>query len=252
MTASEENELRALRERVYGPGGNSDVEAILRLQQLEEARRPLVPSRVVESPEPEPGRVDRPEPEPSPEPNRLEPAARWVLRRLQTLRRSTVLIILGAVALATAIAVVLTVVQRVQTGPLQISAEEVARLSPDPTYQVPDIFAAGPDGDIEVRAYEPFHGLRSTMSVGGVFSRGNGECLAVFSEADFEDLESTSFSGALLGGCEAGGFPANAQFDTNIDGLPAELLEALPDTGLQFVYDGETDEVVVYATMLTP
>lgn len=251
MTTAEERELDALRERVYGPGGDLDHEAVRRLQELEDARRPVVVSRVPEPaaaiPEEELPEAAPPEPEP---PRRVETAARWVLERLRRIRRSTVLIALGVVALVIVVAVALTVVNRLQAGALQTSAEEVGRLSLDTEYVVPRIFTTGADEDIPVDAFEAFHGLRPIVSEGGIFSRGTGHCLAIFVEADIVDPESDSFSGQVMGGCAAGGFPASAQFTADLEGYPTELREAFPDAALQFIYDLESNQVIVLTSPL--
>lgn len=252
MSTAEERELAALRERAYGPGGGLDAEALRRLQQLEDARRPSAAARA-----PEPDAAERPpEPQPvvvtaDPEPtNRLRLAARWLLDRLQRLPRSAVLITLGGLALVTIVTVGLTLAQRAQTAPLQPDTHEVARLGLDSTYRAPRLFA-GMDGDIPVQTYESFHGLRTIMVVGGIFSRGTSdECLVVFAEQDIEDPESDGFSGQLMGGCAAGEFPASTQFASTLDGYPDELRDAFPDSALQFVHDSESNEVVVFVSAL--
>ena len=252
MTTAEERELDALRERVYGPGGDVDHEAVRRLQELEDARRPVV---VLRDPLPDAAipveelqEISPPEPAP---PRRVEIIARWVVERLRRLRRSTVLIALGIVALVILVAVGLTVVNRLQAGPLQANAEEVARLSLDTAYDVPRIFTTGADEAIPVDAFEAFHGLRPIVSEGGIFGRGTGHCLAIFVEADIDDPESESFSGQVMGGCAAGGFPASAQFTADLEGYPRELREAFPDAALQFIYDLERNQVIVFTSPLS-
>ena len=253
MTAAEERELEALRERVYGPnGGLADDQAISRLRQLEEARRPTVPRRVevdvMERPS-EPVTPHEPEPEPPP---RWETAARWLLTQLERVPRLVIPIVLAVAALVTLIVVTVTLVDRLQSEPLVTAAEEVTRLTPDPTYELPQMFTIGSTGGTDVQAFESFYGLRSIVGVGGVmFGNGSAEvCLNVFSEADVEDPEADGFSGFILGGCAAPGFPASTQFVAQMDGLPLELRAEFPDSALQFVYDSETNEVIVYESPL--
>lgn len=253
MTAAEERELEALRERVYGPNGGvaPDEAAVRRLRELEEARRPTVPSRVeVDMEHSTEVPVDN-EPEPEP-PRRAETAIRWVLSRLERVPRLVIPIVLAVAALVTLIVVTVTVVQRLQSEPLTGTRVEVVRLTADPSYEVPTMFTSGSTDGVEVTAYEPFYGLRTIVSIGGAMF-GNGTqapCLNVFSDADVEDPEGEFFSGFVLGGCGAGGFPPVTQFGGQMDGLPLELRDQFSDAALQFVYDSETDEVIVYESPL--
>jgi hypothetical protein len=251
VTVAEERELEALRELVYGPGGSTaPEEAVRRLGQLEEARRPTVP-RLSEAPErrPEPVAVEVPQPEP---PRRVETAIRWVLAQLEKVPRSVVLAVLAVAMVVTVVAVGLTVVHRLQPSPLQGQVEEVDRLSLDPTYRPPDMFMTGADGDVNYRAFEEFYGVRSIVGIGRVMY-GNGsddECMNVFVGETVEESETESFSGIVMGGCGAGGFEAMTQFVPDVDGWPEELRDAFPDSGLRFVYDSFNDEIVVYSTPL--
>ena len=251
MTSADERELDALRARVYGPTSASqpDEDAVRRLHELEEARRPTVPQRaeVVER-----APVVEIAPPPPDRPHRVEAALRWTLQQLEGVPRRVVLITLGVAALITVIAVALTLVPRLHSEPLQAATEEIERLAPDPGFVIPRMFSAGPSGDEGIEAFESFHGVRSIVGTGGgMFGDGSDEdCLNIFIEADITDPESDSFSGMIMGGCAAGGFPAMAQFVADREGWPQELREAFPDSGLRFVYDPERSEVVVYETKL--
>ncbi|NYF09884.1 hypothetical protein HDC94_001040 [Leifsonia sp. AK011] len=246
MTAAEERELEALRERVYGPNGGlaPDEAAVRRLQQLEEARRPTVPRRVeVDMMERPPEVPEASAPEEIPRPW-WESAARELLRRLDTVPRLMIPIILAVAALVTVIVVAVILVQRLQTEPLVGSTQEVARLALDPTYDAPLMFT----GEGEVQVFESFHGLRAIAGGNGAaFASGTQQtCLLVFNDAEANNADEDFFSGFVLSGCGAGGFPAVAQFPAQVDGLPDELRAAFPESALQFVYDSSTSEVVVF------
>ena len=259
-----DDELQALRRRAYGP--NADIQrypsALERLRELEGAGRPQLrpasdiglppePAPVVEHPAPVDA-LDDPE-EPRQTPAWLATSARLARAgavRLAHLRRSTVLILLALVVLASILVVTLVVVQRVQTDPLQVGAEQVARLAVDPSFEVPEFFAS-PGLSDTLQGFDEFHGLQAMVSTGGgLFSRSeNDECLSVSSAAVAENSSPNSFSGLLVGGSGAGGFPPIVQFTTDLPDLPDEVRAAFPDTvGLQFVYDSANNEVVVFAT----
>lgn len=251
MTDSDDDELQALRARAYGPGGDLDAEAVQRLRELEQARKPVSVAADVpvdaETETPPMAEETRPDTEPLGRPR--EPLLGMLFRRARTLRRSTVITLLAIVAFAVASVVVLTVVQRVQTDPLQAGAEQVARLGLDPSFRVPLVFRGGPNGEVTAVGFQVFHGVRPVVTEGGFFGSGAEEpCLSVYPDDVIEDPESGSFSGPLIGGCAVKGFPAIAQFSSDLEGFPEELLEEFPDSGLQFVYDSANNEVVVFAS----
>ncbi|MES1170119.1 MAG: hypothetical protein ABUL47_05470, partial [Leifsonia sp.] len=174
----------------------------------------------------------------------------WI-RRASKLRRSTVVIVLAAVAFVVVVAVSVTLVQRVQSDPLETGASQIARLEPDPGYRIPNIFGGPGGGDQNVQAFEKFHGLRVIVSVDreSTTSPSTTDCLSIYVEAEITDPSSTSFSGQFFRGCGAGAFPAIDQFDPQSQDLPAGIRDALaPWRGLQFVYDKRDDEVVVFAS----
>lgn len=259
MTAAED-ELHALRQRAYGPNADIhlDSHALNRLRELEGVGRQPIPHYEVD-PEPAPAAERQSDPVEL-EPVEREPQGRvWLRRflllartgltRLMRIRRSTALILLGLAVAVAAMIVALVLVQRVQTDPLQVGAEQVARLSLDPGYQVPSIFgSAATEGGVQ--GFQEFHGLRVVETSGGMFGRGGSDaCLTVYSSATITDPDSTSFAGPLMGGCAAGTFPAMVQFRADLPDFPEELRSAFPgSTGLQFVYDSANHEVVVFAT----
>lgn len=266
MGATQDDELRGLQARAYGP--NSDIRhdfpAQVRLQELEDARRQLAPKLLdavmppapsvdpidVSGSEEESHLVDDEQERPTHESlRRLARLAFTVGGRLARVRRSTVLIALGLAVIVSVIAAALILVERIQPDPLQTGADQVARLSIDPSYQVPGIIQSiAAEGDA-VQAFHEFYGLRAIVGNGGRFSGGGeGECLTVFSAADVENSDSNSFSGQIRGGCAAGPFPAMIQLMADDEGLPDELQSAFPGpTALQFVYDKANQEIVIFA-----
>lgn len=268
----DQDEFVALRRRAYGRDADIHLDpvSLARLDELENARAALADEREsaggVDADPVGPVSVIPVSVAPA-EPTPEEPAATpwWVEagqrvgplavrlgRRLRRLRRSTVLIALGAALIAATLVTALIVVQRVQTDPLQVGAVQVARLAVDGGYESPFPPSLGPDGsDLEIRGYQAFHGLRATTGPSFVFAPGgrdaNSACLTIYVEATLQ-VQNNGYSGAFFSSCSAGDFPAMLQFSLDSPELPAELAEAYPDArGVQFVYDPVNDEVVVFA-----
>lgn len=261
MTVPDDDELRALRRRAFGPGADIhlDPAAQRRLRELEAQRAPVAPRlrpavpdaprsvAAVASPEPES------EPEPYPEAAPEATAEPSVLHRIRDAlagfrpRRSSVLIALGAAVVLATLGTLLIVVQRAQTAPLAPSARQVARLAEDGGYRIPRVFdqISSGGGGGRSQAYREFHGLRLIA----VRDSDRGPCLIAYRQKDVADPDSYEFQGRSWGGCSAGAFPATAQMVLAEDGVPLELAAAFPHgTALQFVYDRRDDEVVVFAT----
>ena len=273
MGATQDDELRGLQARAYGPNADihHDFPAQVRLQELQDARRQLEPQRLeavmpaaptvdpidVFGSEEESHLVNDEQERPTHESlRRLARLALAVGGRLARFRRSTVLIALGLGVIVAA----LILVERVQPDPLQTGADQVARVSIDPSYQVPGMFqliAAEGEAIVQhiaaqgdaVQAFHEFYGLRVVITDGGLASSGGeGECLNVFLAADGENSDSNSFSGPIRGGCAAGPFPAMTQLMAYEEGLPDELQSAFPGpTALQFVYDKANQKIVIFA-----
>ncbi|HEY4153492.1 MAG TPA: hypothetical protein VGM38_09245 [Pseudolysinimonas sp.] len=253
MTRADE-ELERLRQRAYGRQADIhlDSEALERLRELENERSPK-PAVKLEAPtEPSPAAIDEPA---APEPETPKPRNQWIRQlanRLVHLRRSTVVIALAVIAFATVVVVVLTLVQRVQTDPLQVGAHQIARLAPDPAYQIPAIF--GGTGSVQTpgtQAFQEFHGLRVVINPSYLIETSGPKttCVSIYSQTDITDPSSTSFSGQFFSGCGAGDFPAMTQLDVRTPGLASDLGSAVaPYTALQFVYDKKDDEVVVFGS----
>lgn len=276
MTDPDQDEFVALRRRAYSRDADIhlDPASLARLDELENARsdpagdgsatgvdaEPLTPVPGV------PGSVaavsvvpaELPPEEPVATPwwveagRRVGPLVVRFGRRVRRLRRSTVLIALGAAAIAATLFTVLTVVQRVQTDPLQVGAVQVARLSVDGGFDNPFPVSAESGGsDNETRGFQAFHGMRAMTGRGLVFApfatNAGSVCLTIYVESTLE-VQNNGYSGAIYSSCSAGDFPPMLQFPLDSPELPAELADAYPGArGVQFVYDRENDEVVVFA-----
>lgn len=266
MTDPDQDEFVALRRRAYGRDADIhlDPASLARLDELENARAVIAdagsaPNVDAELPAPDAVVAVEPAPEdPVPTPWWREVAHRvgpWVVRFgrwLRARRRSTVLIALGAALIVATLVTALIVVQRVQTDPLQVGAVQIARLTVDGGYENPFPDSASPAGsDEETRGFQAFHGLRAMTGPSYGFSPfawdANAVCLTIYVESTLE-VQSNGFSGSIFSSCSAGGFPPMLQFPVDNIELPDELAAAYPDArGIQFVYDRENDEVVVFA-----
>jgi hypothetical protein len=262
MEAAHDEELRILRARAYGPGADIDADpgALERLHELEAAEResnsavdrhvpePVTDAVRVEPPQMIEEEADRSEPLGALR-DRIVRIVNSVVAHLRSVRRSTWLIVVGVVVAASFPATALVLIQRVQTDPLQAGATQVARLSVDQGYEIPDFFGVQPGDEQRWQAFEEFHGLRTVLNLDGFSPFGSkDDCILIYAPTGITTTGG-GFSGNFLSGCAAGDFPAMAQFRVDLDGFPAALEEAFPNsTGLQFVYDRQNNEVVVFAS----
>jgi len=262
MTQESRHELEILRRRAYGPHADIhlDSQAVDRLRELEgRSRRSLEP---VSPRDPE---IDSTAPEAVPreesheattivEPGAAKTQWEWahkLLRYLSRVRRSTALIVLSFVVAVVLGVIALALVQRVQTDPLQVGAEQIARLSIDASYEIPQFFDYAIGDSTPIEAFEEFYGLRTVAVLGTgswFYNGGSGDCMSIFPAENMKP-DSSSFSGLLLGGCAAGDFPAMTQISVAAEGLPEELRSAFPDSAaFQFVLDTDNQEIVVFLT----
>jgi hypothetical protein len=263
VTDPDQDEFVALRRRAYGRDADIhlDPASLARLDELENARHSLpnaAPDAVVE---PAPSVVESPvestTDDPLPDPwwvagaRRVGPGIARLGRWLRGLSRSTVLIALGAGLIVATLLTVLTVVQRVQTDPLQVGAVQVARLAVDTGFESPFPDSGSAGGSLEeARGYQEFHGLRAIQGGQNFFyaygAGADSVCLIIYVESTL-DVQNGGFSGSLYSACSAGDFPPILQLPLDLAELPNELVAAYPDAGgIQFVYDVENDEVVVF------
>ncbi|AXH37452.1 hypothetical protein DVJ78_17885 (plasmid) [Humibacter sp. BT305] len=253
MADFDDDELRVLRERAYGPASDIHYDP-LALQRLQELERGTTDGEQLEVGS---GRTLERSIDPNVDgPDEADPPvsarAGWRLPAWRP-RRATVLILLGVALFLVAVVVTLTVVQRVQTDPLQVGAVQIARLSSDPSFEGPVPSNGGSEDTTE--AYSDFYGVRAVVAPAsnvGFFSTSNVEadaqCLTIYQpELLTVTGEGSSYSGQLfMTGCSAGAFPATATFAIT-DTAPEGLANAFsPGTALQFVYDRDNNEVVVF------
>jgi hypothetical protein len=261
MSESSVEELRALRRRAYGPAADihADPEALKRLTQLENpeassAAASTLPDETDPNSSEPSHSEDASHSSPFDQPSTSPPVAHHRFRYRPS--RLTVLVA-SAVAMLAAVAIVtLTVVQRVQTDPLQVGASQIARLSVDPGFQPPS--ALNNADSASLVGYQDFYGLRPVVSepsdgvtgrLPGTYGSGaTSDCMTIYQPEKFEATgDGYSYSGGVfLTGCAAGAFPATATF-TVPDDSPKELREAFPvGTALQFVHDSKNNEIVVF------
>lgn len=258
MTGVNDDELRSLRARAYGPGADihRDPRALQRLRELEGSVARRQPdhsdARVepVSAPVAHRARVDAETEHVAPEVEvEVEHPAYKSFRPLSRVRRSSWLIALATTLIVAVVAAALVLVQRVQIDPLQVGATQVARLSLDATYDIPGFFAGFATAGRDVQAFQEFHGIRAVVTTGEVFVSGSDDdCLSVYSAAIVTNSDLNSFGGRILVGCAAGPFPAMTQVRSDDQEFPDQLQSAFPgSTAFQFVYDPANNEVVVFA-----
>jgi len=242
MSIDDEDELAQLRRRAYSPSADiaADPEALARLIELETrasagAEEPSPTVVVGEDPA-----APRDEEIPDAAPGR----PRFVFARP---RRSTVLLLSAAALVVATLATVLVVVQRVQTDPLQMGATQIARLAPDPTFEIPSSLTVGITG--RVTAFEEFEGFRVVSQPSYNDAEGAARCITVWQPVLLDSAGGGGFSYGgefLMSACGAGSFPANTTMLLR-ESTPERAQTDLPaGTALQFVYDAANEEVVVF------
>jgi hypothetical protein len=240
MSIDEQDELAQLRRRAYSPTADiaSDPHALQRLIELE--ARPVAAETQAAPLEEEPIVAEsEPAPDAAPAPPRFP---------LTRPRRSTVLLLGAAVLVVATLATALTLVQRVETDPLQTGATLIARLSVDPDFDVPPALTRGVTG--EVTAYEEFEGFRAVTLPSYQDPGGTSRCMTVWQPAllDASDGAGITYDGDyfLMSVCAAGVFPPASTMLLH-ESSPERAQTSFPaGTALQFVYDSANDEVVVF------
>lgn len=262
MTSAQEDELRALRERAYGPAADilSDPVALARLQELEDAAEPGDAERAVEresiarpigtadeaargrevGEDPEPAEDERDASVPAavaaddlpPEP--APPVRRYRLpRRITWLWAASVLVALIAGAAIT-----------MATAPW--SGERVAVLAERDADDWPSLSFGEPvDGS---RVFEDFFGLTPLIVPDSLGSDGQERvpCLFVVILSDYDggDPPGTAAT-TVTAGCASGAFAPTASF-TVTDASPATLREQFPPgTSVQVTVVGDEAQVSV-------
>lgn len=240
MPIDEQDELAQLRRRAYSPTADiaSDPNALRRLIELE--ARPVSAETEPAPVEGEPLiRTSEPAPDAAPAPPRFS---------LPRPRRSTVLLLGAAAVVVATLATALTLVQRVQTDPLQTGATQIARLSADPAFDVPSTLARGVIG--EVTAYEEFEGFRAVTLPSYQDPGGTARCMTIWQPALLDTSGGVGFSYTgdypVLSVCGAGVFPPTSTMLLREESPEREQTSFPAGTALQFVYDEQNDEIVVF------
>ena len=230
-------ELRALRDRAYGP--NADIEqdsaALARLRELEHTGRwgSAGPGAMQDiegsTPHVQGIRPAKVAPQVVSEPAPTNPGApferdqeRWSLR----LRRW---MWIGSVVLAVVLGALLTVLG---DGWLSRSgdAQQVGTLREVDDLVWPETLGTATS---DARGYTEFHGLTVITSDQQWAGIGTDTCMLVMKSADV--TLTTPTGGSLHWGCGTTDFPATVQFEVTTS-MPAELIEQFPvGTALQFV-----------------
>jgi len=239
------DELRALRERAYGPGADihSDPTALRRLAQLEAGDtatrgQTAVVTAYAATAAAADGEA-RPTGATSPAPSKPSRG-----RRVRT-------VLLWAVSVLVAILLTILVCVLVIRGPVvQVDAtagatEEAALPLEDAEIELPVEFGRSDDGD--TRAYADFHGVTPILTGGGPGDPG-GECLVIMSSDGVTDFTADVYQGEFYVGCAANAFPAVVAF-TVTSTSPERLRDAFPEgTALRFSLDVAKDAVVVFSS----
>lgn len=260
MGTAEDDELRRLSARAYGPDADihHDPEAMARLHHLLDGRRertrdtvdPAAPVAVADAPATVPDRALDPAPGSGPVAPEPAQGTPWIRDFVGSARgRYTLLWAATLVAVLAVAGAAVTVAERVQSAPLAPEAVQVARLSPDPMpAELAGIFGpTGADG-ATARAFDVFEGLRVVVTPdGSVFGDSDygGRCLLVMSVRTFEAATENSLPGQMWMDCSAGAFPAAV--DLLVPDAPEFAESSSVGRALQFVYDDDHDEVVVFA-----
>lgn len=244
------DELRALRQRAYGP--NADVAdvaaALLRLRELETDDQPVNAALQDGGERPSLPPSDDQQPLLTPDLVPLAKPRRAALRwRTPLLWAASVLVAVLVTALGTAV-ISNAVIQRVQVDPQGVGATQVTRLSQDPDIEIPIFFTGGKG--TEAQAFTRFSGLQVLLLSGDRWGPGGNDdkCILVTQVADFLTATEDSYIGQTFAGCAANAFPATVEIRVTGD-MPAELREAYPEgTALQFVFDKAGSDVVVFTS----
>ncbi|GAA4160105.1 hypothetical protein GCM10022286_15690 [Gryllotalpicola daejeonensis] len=266
MTQVDDDELRVLQARAYGPQADIhlDARAMIRLRELEakhaaarggddDLTRDAWSAPAASGPRPAPTVTEEVEPEAAaeepPDASEEPTGAPGRRRPPRPVSRTGILIAVAVLVAAAIVVVSLVFIRRVQTAPLEPDAVQIARLARDPYYKVPsEITGEDVSSVTKVHAYAALGGLRAITMAGEDFSGQSSDdpCLVVFPPAQFTKAGNDGYF--AWSGCQSGAFPAIAQLRITPD-LPQAVRDAFQGGEvLQFVYDQADDEVVVFTT----
>ena len=260
MGPLEEDELRRLRARAYGPAADIDRDpsAMARLAELETVAGtgagqdvPALGSDRVKPPRshPAPHRADRVTDAPPSEavaphadgdavssassPDRRR-RPRWLVPGLWA----------ASLAVTAIIAAIVTSTASVPPVTAPEGGTPVALLAPDPGFSS-DVFGTRGYG---AQGFENFHGLTPIVTDGrSASSFGTDSCLIIVPSGVAAGDDSI-YTGRWRTGCAAGPIPASVAMDLDST-VPAETSAAYPDSVLLFVYDDDLVRVYEYPAM---
>ncbi|GMM96406.1 MULTISPECIES: hypothetical protein [Microbacterium] len=258
MGPLEQEELRRLRLRAYGPSADIDRDpaAMARLTELEAAAGTGDAS---DTPAPEPHRDNPSDPRPKAPADASmidaslvdeaapvadgDPAV-WSSSP-DTRRRPRWLVpALWAASLAIT-AVFAAIVTSTASSPPTAAPDggtPVAVLAPDPSFDPSEIFGTRGYG---AQGFEDFHGLTPiAVDDRWAASFGTDSCLMIVATG-VVDGDDGIYTGRWRTGCAAGPIPASVAMDVDST-VPAETSVAYPDSVLLFVHEGDLVRVYEY------
>ena len=252
MGSIEEDELRHLRARAYGPSADIDRDpaAVARLAELEStaaasdsgAESALDPDRddtePDEPPQEQPLIVDARSATgavaaESASPPDVRRRPRWLVPTLWA----------ASLAVTAVITAIVTSTASVPPATAPEGGTLVAVLAPDPSFSS-DIFGTRGYG---AQGFEDFHGLTPiAVDDRWAASFGTDSCLMIVASGVAAGDDSI-YTGRWRTGCAAGPIPASVAMDVDST-VPAETSVAYPDSVLLFVHEGDLVRVYEYPT----
>lgn len=239
----EDDELRMLRARAYGPAADLHLDpvALRRLGELEAARRPG--SAASAGPAPAPPTPAPAEP-PTPGADAVEAAEE---APHPPVRRPGGRVMLAVVAAAAGVLVGAGIGAAVQAGigaapDAADGGELVATIASDPDFSWPSFFPE--PGSLRAIGFSDMAGI-TVVAIPPSSAAARGWCIFTY-ETALLDTDSNSYAGDSERACEARPFPASIVID--LDRGPRSLRDEFPDaSALRLVLDADRREVLVYA-----
>ncbi|MFJ6651741.1 hypothetical protein ACIQLJ_02965 [Microbacterium sp. NPDC091313] len=241
----DDEELRMLRARAYGPSADIHLDgaALRRLRELEaaaapaarpDAPRPAAPSApMTDPPDPAAPEDDRTADEEEPATTAGRPRARF--------RRG---LVAGAASVALLVSAGIGAAVNAALSPQHPTpgVELVRTVGIDPDFSWPSFFPE--PGSLRAIGFSDLAGI-TVVAIPPSSAAARGWCIFTYETARL-DPTSDAYEGDTEQACEGRPFPASVVID--LDRAPRSLREAFPDdSALQLVLDAEQREVLVYA-----
>ncbi len=241
---SDDDELRMLRARAYGPAADIHLDdtALRRLHELEAAA--ASPSSAGSTPTPDAPRLSTPEPAGAPasaSEDGVEPAAPAPPpSRSRVGRRATAAV--AGIALIAGAGIGAAVTAALSPPHPSPDTELVATVAVDPDFSWPSFFPE--PGSLRAIGFADLDGI-TVVAIPPSSAAARGWCIFTYETARV-DTSSDRYEGETEQACEGRPFPASVVID--LDRAPRSLREAFPDRGaLRLVLDAEQRELLVYA-----